>query len=400
MKRKRILYLSPVSPLVPFSGYQQRAFHILRYLASRHEVDLIACGPKAPKPDPCRLNLGLLRRYRIIPEPRRGWLGAGLALFRSYPYHVQLYSATEMKQAIIDWLSRYEYDCIYMCRSQLMSVFLERKESDYPPIVVDQHAAEPDVWKNLIQNDPRWAYRAYALANYFKVMRFERGVFKRATATIAITERDKELTLQHHPHVRVLTVPSGINPDEYVPSSDPQYDFRMLLFSGTGAMRNVNAMRWYVEKVHPIVKAQCPQVKVLWIGNVDRSTVPFFTSQEGVRMTGFVEHTAPYFDKGMIFIAPFRMGEGMKAKIIEAMTMGKVIVSTPMGVQGIDISGMPFVRVGDTPESFAKEILHLLENRKKTNEWGASARTYAIQHFAWDVLLAPLEGLFENLHSI
>ena len=90
------------------------------------------------------------------------------------------------------------------------------------------------------------------------------------------------------------------------------------------------------------------------------------------------------------------MGEGMKTKIIEAMAMGKVIVSTSIGVQGIDVKGLAVVRVANTPAEFAREIIQFLENPRKTEELGTDARAYALQHFSWEVMLAGLDEFLED----
>jgi len=399
-KRKRVLFISPLSSaLVPFSGYQYRVFHILKHLAVRHEVDLITCGPRAPHPEPCLLDLTLLRRFKVVPEAVRGPLAGVVAIFRSGPYHAQIFSSNEMRQAISDWLSQYHYDCVFLCKSDLMGLFLGNQKRGAPAIVIDQIASEPDTWENLIRNHPKWYYRVYAQLNYHKVLRFIRRAYDRAAAVICITERDANITRQQHPHARVVVVPSGVDPAAYVPRDDPDYTPQTLLFSGTGAARNVDAMRWYLESVHAHVKAECPEIKVLWIGNVERSKIPFVKKCPELKLTGFVEDPVPCFNKGAIFIAPFRMGEGMKTKIVEAMAMGKVIVSTSMGVQGIDVAGLPFVRVADTPEAFAQELLQFLKNPPKTEKLGACARAYALERYPWDVVLTPLDELLDDVCS-
>jgi glycosyltransferase involved in cell wall biosynthesis len=114
-----------------------------------------------------------------------------------------------------------------------------------------------------------------------------------------------------------------------------------------------------------------------------------FLPHDLVELTGYVEHVQEHFDRGAILIAPFEMGEGVKIKIMEALAMGKLIVSTRIGIRGIGIEGLPFVRLADDDEGFAKAILDFASDPRR-GELAAAARRYAVEHFDCQKVLAPL----------
>ena len=395
-QRKRVLYLSPVLPLNAYSGFQYRAIETLRYLAQRYEVDLLTCGPNAPSPEPCTFDLQLLRRWKVVPEPGRSTLGELARLCHADPVHVQIYSQPETIDTVKQWVSESRYDAIFMNRTFQYRAIDAIPPSMRPPVIVDQHAAETDVWENLVRNHPKTLFRLYARLNAPKVARFERRVYRELRGAISITERDRAITERLHPATALVMIPQGIDTTEYLPCNDPEYDYRTLLFSGTAATRNVDAMRWFAEQVFPRVRAAIPEAKVLWIGNVTYEHVPFLAGDSAYKLTGFVDKTPPYFNKGLVFIAPFRMGEGMKTKIVEALAMGRMVVSTSMGVQGVETDGLPYVRIEDDPVRFADAIIEFLEKREWAEAQAGKARAFAVDKYAWEKILTRMDVLFEN----
>ena len=167
-----------------------------------------------------------------------------------------------------------------------------------------------------------------------------------------------------------------------------------LLFSGTGVTRNVAAMKRLVQRIMPLVHQRLPAMRLLWIGNVDRSRHSFLR-QSWIETSGFVPHSPPLFDQGAIYVAPFDMGEGMKTKIVEAMAMGKAIVATPVGVTGVETAGLPFLKVCLTDQQFADAIFEFRQ-RPDLAALGLLARQHARARYEWDSVLAPLGPFLER----
>ncbi len=228
------------------------------------------------------------------------------------------------------------------------------------------------------------------------MMRYAQKVYASIAGTIAISADDAFNMQRCFPGIRrQIVIPQGVDVSYYNPRFIPGTDPDLLIFSGTAATRNVQAMERLINNVMPLVHRTRPTMRVLWIGNVDRSRYKFL-DKPWVETTGFVEHVPPYMDKGVIYVSPFYMGEGMKTKIVEAMAMGKVIVATPVGLVGVENAEMlPFIRVGSSDVELADAILEF-RDRSDLAELGLQAREYAIAHYAWDRLLAPLNSFLES----
>jgi glycosyltransferase involved in cell wall biosynthesis len=278
-----------------------------------------------------------------------------------------------------------QYAFVWMIKTWLYPGI--RKALPGVPIFLEQQAAERDVWENLARNDSRWHVRLYSRWNGAKVLAFERRIYLDLVGVVSISAADAAVTRETYPPVPLIAVPMGVDCEYYRPSrfdSDP----RVLLFSGGDATRNVQAIRRFVMGIAPRLRTSDPGYRLLWIGRVDPARHDFLP-HEAVEITGYVEHVHEHFDRGAIFVAPFDMGEGVKVKIVEALAMGKLIVSTRMGVRGLELEGLPFVRIVDDDEAFARAILDFTGDPRRT-ELAREARQHAVEHFECEKVLRCL----------
>ena len=387
---KRLLFVFYTSPLAPFSGSAYRALGLLQWLLKRFQIDLVFQGDLQDL-SYSFIPLDRFGQIEIVPPASSLWRKIK-GFIGTLPYHHVLFSHKAMELTIRTLLRKKPYDLIWLNKS-IQFPILENLET-FPPVIIDQHAAEPCVWNNLIKNDPRWYAKWFFRWNKMKVLRFERRVYSKIAGAVCITQQDEEVTNKYYPGTKTICIPQGFDPNYYIPSDKLTPDLDTLLFSGTGAVRNVQAVKMMIREIMPLIHTKNDHIRLLWVGNVDRTKHPFLDCPY-VETTGFVEHTPPYYDRGMIYVAPFDMGEGMKTKVIEAMAMGKVVVSTPTGVHGIDVEGLRFVKVCTSHKDFANAVL---EFRKCPNifELGKAAREYAVEHYSWDTVLAPLESFLEE----
>ncbi len=359
---------------------------MLRFLGERYRVDLVFEGPAESNHDKdAPFAFEGVRTVSGLPLWKRA-----AAPFSPLPVHHAMMDQDGFADAIRRMAGKEGYAFVWMNKSWLYPSI--RKALPGVPVFIEQHAAERDVWENLVRNDPRWYIRLYSRWNGRKVMAFERRIYPDLAGAVSISARDAETTCASYPPIPLAVVPMGVDCSYYRPS-DSVSDPRVLLFSGGGATRNVEAMRRYVTRIGPLLKADEPGIRLLWIGKVDERSTDFLP-HESVELTGYVEHVPPYFDRGAIFIAPFDMGEGVKVKIVEALAMGKLIVSTPVGIRGLDIDDQPFVRVAEDDRGFARAILELVRDPSRPS-LAAAARRYAEDKFDCNKVVEALPAFID-----
>ena len=118
---------------------------------------------------------------------------------------------------------------------------------------------------------------------------------------------------------------------------------------------------------------------------------------DGVEVTGFVEDVRQHILGASVFVVPLHIGGGTRIKVLEAMAMGKAIVSTAVGAEGIDAEPETEILLADSGHDFAQTICRLFKDRRLRKEIGRAARAKAVQKYDWQITGTGLARLLEQL---
>lgn len=237
------------------------------------------------------------------------------------------------------------------------------------------------------------------LLNYYQLRIFEIPQYKKFDACVTVSTFHKEFLEQYVPK-NVFVVPYGVDL-EYFKEEDSDANIPILIF--TGAMNykhNVEAVCHFFNKIFPLVRSKIPDVKLYIVGKEPSKEVLELASDKSVTVTGFVEDVRPYFAQASAAIVPMVTDDGgFKTKILEAMAMGKPIVSTSIGAKGIDVTPGRDIVIADTPEEFADRVLELLNDKKLCQRISSSARKLVEQKYSWETMTEELIRVFENIST-
>ncbi|MBI1879125.1 MAG: glycosyltransferase, partial [Chloroflexi bacterium] len=197
------------------------------------------------------------------------------------------------------------------------------------------------------------------------------------------------------PDVPITVVPNGVdlaayaNVDEAIPHD--------LLFTGKMDFRpNIDAALWFGNYVLPLILAQRPGATFAIVGQRPHPRLDVLRDLPGVTITGSVEDVRPYLTGAKVYVAPLRVGGGTRLKLLEAMVMGVPIVSTTVGAEGFPVVNGQELILADEPESFAREVLDLLDNPGRRARLAKAGRAFAQANYGWDVLIPQLEKIYHD----
>ncbi|PWB76160.1 glycosyl transferase family 1, partial [candidate division GN15 bacterium] len=321
------------------SGKKVRTYNLLRQLAARHRITLLCFvwgDSREPEGIEHLKSLGI----EVITVTRSNPAKSGAAfywklfanLFSPLPYIV----AGHLSPVYRDQLARLVVDRkpdLLLAEWSPYAVYL-RKYSLAPRIAV-AHNIESSIWRGYIEKSQSLARRMYVGLQYRKVVRFEHETFGWLDGLITVSPVEQEMIRKEYPHLRVGLVDNGVDTDYFTPS--PSFPEECLV-SFTGSMDwrpNQDGIEFFIRSVLPLLRAKVAEVKCLVIGRQPPDWLVALGREHGVDFTGSIPDVRPDMRRTAVSIVPLRIGGGSRLKILEGLAMGKAVVSTALGAEGL-----------------------------------------------------------------
>jgi glycosyltransferase involved in cell wall biosynthesis len=267
-----------------------------------------------------------------------------------------------------------------------------------PALVVDSHNIDYDLARQYARDGSSLVRRLYAEANWRKLRREELAIYRDADGVYLCSTADERRLLDEVPGVRTAVIPNGANLEHYQPrSDDPPPDGRTVVFFGhLSYVPNVDAVNYFVRHIWPRVAEAHPKARCKIIGG---RPLPSLLALAGprVEVTGFVSDLRPHLAAAAAVVVPLRLGGGTRLKIVEAMAMGKAIVSTSLGAEGIEAVPGRDILVEDQPAAFADAVNRLLAEPALAERIGQSARRLVVARYDWSEAAWALEDFYSRI---
>jgi glycosyltransferase involved in cell wall biosynthesis len=244
----------------------------------------------------------------------------------------------------------------------------------------------------------RWlVYRGVAL----RLKRYELNVVSRFNRVIVCSENDAELLLKYaKKDLNVEVVPNGVDIDYFTPDPKLEDESKNIIVY-TGAFMyepNVDAVFFFVQQILPVIYRAFPDARFVIVGSDPPSRLARLSDLDPrIVVTGYVSDIRPFLARAKVFVVPLRMGSGTRLKILQAMAMGKAIVSTTIGCEGIAAKNGEHLLIADSPFEFAQAVIKLLKDETLRRKLGKQARLLAQREYAWQKSQAKLLSIFENI---
>jgi sugar transferase (PEP-CTERM/EpsH1 system associated) len=396
----KILWVKAGGLVPPDIGGKIRSYHIVKQLARCHEVTLFTFYAAFPD-DPHAELQHLLHRSICLPLqiPERGTIGDYLNLGRGIAsglaYSVVKYCQPQMRKQLQE-LTRANHFDVIVCDFVLPAEIIPWEAPC--PKVVFTHNVEATIFKrhHEVAANPLW--KLICLREYRSMERFERTQLNRADRVLTVSNADRDAFVSYLPVNKIDVIPTGVDIDYFRPGDQSSENPAELVFTGSmDWMPNEDGIFYFVEEILPAVRARIPEVTLTIIGRKPSERLKQLAARfAGIHVTGRVEDIRPYVDKGAVYIVPLRVGSGTRLKIFEAMAMGKAIVTTTIGAEGLPVNSGKDVLFADDPSQFAKAVIQLIVNPEQRRRIGQAARQLVEEHFSWSSVAAVFESALQQ----
>jgi glycosyltransferase involved in cell wall biosynthesis len=375
-------------------------------LARRHDLTAVMLADEEFDIDECRRAMqAYCRQVILVPNPYgREGLTKRLLQFRSListrSFERLRVTVSAMRQALDRVLRAERFDVVNLEFSFLGHYDLRQAPpgETRPPLVADLHDIAYDLARQFARSGGSLYRRLYAAANWRKLKREELDIYRDADGLCLCSAVDERRVLDEVPEARTVVIPNAADVEYFQPRpTDPPPDGRTVVYFGLlSTVPNVDGVIHFIQDIWPGIAAAHPDARCKIIGGRPPPSLLALAGSR-VELTGFVQDLRPHLAGAAAVVVPLRLGSGTRLKIIEGMAMGKAIVSTTLGAEGIDAVPGRDLLIADEPAAFAESVNRLLEEPALAARIGQAARQLAVDRYAWTAAAWALEGFYRQI---
>ncbi|MFA6896710.1 MAG: glycosyltransferase [Patescibacteria group bacterium] len=260
-------------------------------------------------------------------------------------------------------------------------------------IVLDAHNVEAEAFKGAIET---FSFRKKLAGKFLlpKLRRLEIEAAKNADAVFACSQTDAAYFRKYNR--KVYLIANGTDCRTFRPTFDKK-ETALVFIGGTAYAPNADALKFYLKEIHPRVKTSIPDARLFAIGATEDYLKKNGLEDTSVSAPGFVDNIGPYLEKAAVGICPVRQGSGTRLKVLTFMASGLAVVSTSKGTEGINYTDQENIKIADTADEFAKNIIDLLNNKPAREAMGKKARDLMIKEYDWDIIGKNIDAAYREI---
>jgi polysaccharide biosynthesis protein PslH len=403
----KILFLSQIVPYPPHGGVLQRGYNIIREIGKRNDVYLLAF-----------VHPDVLRNDRVIEESKKAleahcrkveyvelWAKkSNLHKYAGYlwgavsdqPFSVLAHRSEPFRNAIRRMRDSDKIDLVHY---DTLALAQFRHDSTGLPDVLTHHNIESQLMERRSSTEVGILARIYTRQQAEKIKAYELSQSPQFDLNITVSDADAAHLKAMLPGIRTATVPNGVDIDYFMSDNgNAQKEPALIYTGGMNMFANRDAVIYFLENIWQKIKAAIPNVRFYAVGqDPPQELLQMAAKDNGVVITGYVDDIRPYVTRSSVYIVPLRVGGGTRLKILDAMAMGKAIVSTTIGAEGIHATNGKNILLADDPCEFADRTLELLKSPALRLSLGAEARKLVEHEYSWDIIGRRLQDAYESV---
>ena len=396
----KILWISAGLLLPLDKGGKLRTWHLMRHLAQRHQITFLSfADPETPAADRAGMSevcteLITIPRREVPKGSLRFALDAASYVVRRLPYAVGKYRSPELQVRLNELLATGRFDLV-VC--DFLAPVANVPEDLPCPAVLFTHNVEAEIWRRHAETARSPVHRAFLSAQYRRTVRLERDAVRRFDVVLAVSDTDRRTLLQAYGPLRqpLHVVPTGVDTSYFSEVTAPVRPRHMVFTGSMDWLPNEDAMLFFVRDVLPLIRHEEPSATLSIVGRAPTPAVVKLGSEYGVEVTGRVDDVRPHMAAAAVYIVPLRIGGGTRLKIFEAMAMGKPVVSTTIGAEGLPVKPERDILIADSATAFAGAVVRLLRNQDERTRIGEAARRLVAERYDWSAVFGHLEQALE-----
>lgn len=394
--RPRLLFLSQTLPFPPDGGVKVRTFHILRQLARTFDITALCFARRGTT----TINGGVaglseFARVEAFPIPqehgRLRWLADHCrSLLHQQVYTHYVYQSPAFGRRLIGLL-REPWAMVHADSLDLAGYL---PLISHAPIACTHHDIQSVLLRRRAAVTPAGPQRWYLQHQAMLMQMEERYWAPKVALNVVVSEVDAALIRERAPSASIAVIPNGVDTAYFSPTE--ARGTRIVFVGGSDWFPNRDGMLWFVHDILPLLRRARPEARVCWVGRI-APELRARVGALGVETPGHVDDVRPFLRDAACVIVPLRVGGGTRIKILDAWAMGRPVVSTTIGAEGLDGSDDVSLLLRDSTDAFATAVLAVLDDPGRAARLGAAGRLLVESRYGWEQIGERMRTLYTAL---
>ena len=321
---------------------------------------------------------------------------AVLNLFSKKSYHVERFISKEFEKKITETLRRDEYDIVQLEMLYMTPYLHIIRKNTKAKIVLRAHNIEHLIWDRITYTTKNPLKKLYLGYLTRKLKNYELSCLNHFDGIATISKKDADYFKSNGCRVPATDIPFGLDVSNYK-IEKTGYEFPSLFHIGSmNWMPNEEGIKWFLDNAWNLIHRNFPNLKFYLAGRM----MPEWLQNlklPNVEVLGEVPDAGEFINSKAVMIVPLFSGSGIRIKIIEGMALGKTIISTDIGAEGIDFTDGKNILIANTPEEFLKAVEKCTGNKQFCEEVGNNARKLIESKYNLDSIIRKLEGFYKMI---
>lgn len=402
---KRLLFLCQALPYPPDGGVKIRSYNVLRLLSREFAVTALCFYRRAEAANPEELRrsingLKAIADVEAFPIPSehskaRFVLDHLRSVTTSRAYTISSYETSHFRMRLRELIETQAFDLVHLDSLDLAGYI--PMLSGFPVVCV-HHNVESALLQRRAET-MSGLLRAYVSYQARLTEKEERRWCPFVQLNVTVSEIDRVELQKIAPAAQFIVIPNGVDTHAFRYADRPEPEHGIVFVGGYSWQPNRDAMEHFCLEVLPLLRARGISAKVTWVGRAPDAIKREYAKRYGIHLTGYVDDIQPIVRGAACYVAPLRAGGGTRLKILDAWAMGKAVVSTTVGCEGLDARDGENILVRDTTTAFAEAVEAVLSDSELRRRLGAAARQTAETQYDWEVIGKQMLPYYRNLSA-
>ena len=393
----RILVVATRSPYPLIEGRALRTYNLLRETARKHEVCLCTYVQSVAEVEGLSQLRAFCHEVHAVPlymDGKTYSLVADLAadLFSPAPVMALKYRTSKMTALIKAAIARFKPDVVHLDMLHLGELLPHLQGL---PVVLVEHNAEAALLTRRVENESSFFRKRYLGRQVNKLAAYESRICGSVSEIVAVSDVDAGIIGRMAPLTPVTVVPNGVDTEFFTPGKWPVVPCSMVYVGGLSWFPNLDAIDFFSREILPHLAKDVGDAQLTVVGQIpSQRTLDPWRGQDKVRFAGLVDDIRPIVGGAAVYVVPLRIGGGTRLKILDAMAMGKAVVTTSVGCEGLEVENGRDLLIADGAEEFAAAVLRVMRDPQLAARLGAAGRACVERRYQWSAIGERMEAVY------